>query len=154
MQVTRIKCWIIKLLKTLCFCTSPLEINQWNVHCFTPVVSLGYNYLPLPLTSASGMQVLNWDWYGSKTTPRNYFFSWERDIPGELRQYNGCWCPGPLRRQDINSHAISKFRGMIESANVFQCLLENTRLSSLCMSKYKVLTIIAHVLRTTTNEIE
>ena len=40
MQVIIIKWWIIKLLKTLCFCTSSLEINQWNVHCFwrTPVI--------------------------------------------------------------------------------------------------------------------
>ena len=37
MQVIIIKCWIIKLLKTLCFCTRAMEINQWNVHCFTPV---------------------------------------------------------------------------------------------------------------------
>ena len=29
--------WNIKLLKTLCFCTRSLEINQWNVHRFTPV---------------------------------------------------------------------------------------------------------------------
>ena len=35
MQV--IECWIIKLLKTLCFCTGSLEINQWHVHYFTPV---------------------------------------------------------------------------------------------------------------------
>ena len=32
MQVIIIKWWIIKLLKTLCFCTSSFEINQWNVH--------------------------------------------------------------------------------------------------------------------------
>ena len=38
MQVNIIKWWIIKLLKTLCFCTSSLEINQWNVHFFTPVI--------------------------------------------------------------------------------------------------------------------
>ena len=24
----------------------------------------------------------------------------------ELGQYHGCWCPGSLRRQDINSHDI------------------------------------------------
>ena len=39
MEVIMIKCWIIKLLKTLCFCTTLLEINQWNVQCFTPVLS-------------------------------------------------------------------------------------------------------------------
>ena len=39
MQVIIIKCRIIKLLKTLCFCTSSQEINQWNVHCFAPVYS-------------------------------------------------------------------------------------------------------------------
>ena len=38
MQVIIIEWWIIKLLKTLCFCTSSLEINRWNVHCFTPVL--------------------------------------------------------------------------------------------------------------------
>ena len=38
MQANIIRWWIIKLLKTLCFCTSSLEINQWNVHCFTPVL--------------------------------------------------------------------------------------------------------------------
>ena len=32
-----IKWWIIKLWKTVYFCTSSLEINHWNVHCFTPV---------------------------------------------------------------------------------------------------------------------
>ena len=39
MQAIMIKWWIIKLLKTLCSCTSSLEIkiNQWNVHCFTLV---------------------------------------------------------------------------------------------------------------------
>ena len=37
MQVIIIKCWINKLLKTLCFCTNSLEINHWNIHCFTPV---------------------------------------------------------------------------------------------------------------------
>ena len=37
MQVITIKWWIIKLLKTLCFCTSSLEVDQWNVHCFTLV---------------------------------------------------------------------------------------------------------------------
>ena len=35
MQVIIIKFWMIKLSKTLCFCTGSLEINQWNVHCFT-----------------------------------------------------------------------------------------------------------------------
>ena len=43
MQVIIIKCCIFKLLKTLCFCTSSLEINQWNVHCFTPVHLISYN---------------------------------------------------------------------------------------------------------------
>ena len=38
MQVIIIKWLIIKLLKTPCFCTSSLEINQWNVHCLTPVL--------------------------------------------------------------------------------------------------------------------
>ena len=42
MQVILIKQWIIKLLKTLYFCTSSLEINHWNVHCFTPVVMGGF----------------------------------------------------------------------------------------------------------------
>ena len=37
MQRIKIKWWIIKLLKTLCFSTCSLEIIQWNVHCFTPV---------------------------------------------------------------------------------------------------------------------
>ena len=36
MQVIITNCWIIKLLKTF-FCTSSQKINQWNVHCFTPV---------------------------------------------------------------------------------------------------------------------
>ena len=40
MQVIIIKWWIIKLLKTLYFCTSSLETNQWNVHCFSPVVNV------------------------------------------------------------------------------------------------------------------
>ena len=37
MQVITIKWWIVKLLKSLCFCTSSPEINQWNVYCFTPL---------------------------------------------------------------------------------------------------------------------
>ena len=40
LHVIIIKWWIIKLLKTLSYCTSSLEINQRNVHCFTPVVQL------------------------------------------------------------------------------------------------------------------
>ena len=40
MQVIIIEWRIIKQLKTLCFCTSSLEINQRNVHCFTPVKGL------------------------------------------------------------------------------------------------------------------
>ena len=36
MQVIIIIWWVIKLLKTY-FCSSWLETNQWNVHCFTPV---------------------------------------------------------------------------------------------------------------------
>ena len=40
MQVITIICWIIKLVKTLCFCTSSLEINQWNLHCFIPVIRI------------------------------------------------------------------------------------------------------------------
>ena len=42
MQVILIKQWIIKLLKTLYFCTSSLEINHWNVHCLTTVVMGGF----------------------------------------------------------------------------------------------------------------
>ena len=38
MQVIIIKWWIIKVLKTLYFCINSLETNQWNVHCFTPVI--------------------------------------------------------------------------------------------------------------------
>ena len=30
---------MIKLFKTISFCAISLEINQWNVHCFTPVFS-------------------------------------------------------------------------------------------------------------------
>ena len=29
-----------------------------------------------------------------------------RDIPGDIGQCYGCWCPGSLRRQDNNSHNI------------------------------------------------
>ena len=33
------------------------------------------------------------------------FWRW-LNIPGELSQYHGCWCPGSLRRQVISSHDI------------------------------------------------
>ena len=39
MQVVIIKWWIIKLLKTLYFCTNSPENSHCNVHCFTPVFS-------------------------------------------------------------------------------------------------------------------
>ena len=29
-----------------------------------------------------------------------------RNIPGELGQYHGCWCPGSLCCQAINSHGV------------------------------------------------
>ena len=38
MQVIMIEWWITKQLKTLCFYTRSLEINQWNVHRFTHVI--------------------------------------------------------------------------------------------------------------------
>ena len=36
---------MIKLLKTLCFCASSLEINEWNVHSFSPVELAGSVYM-------------------------------------------------------------------------------------------------------------
>ena len=35
------------------------------------------------------------------------FWCWDRNIPGELEQSHGCWCPGSLHHQDINSHDIN-----------------------------------------------
>ena len=40
MQANKIKWWITKLFKTLRICASSLEINQWNVHYFIPVVNV------------------------------------------------------------------------------------------------------------------
>ena len=37
MHVIIIKLWRIKLFKIISFCAISLEINQWNVHCLTPV---------------------------------------------------------------------------------------------------------------------
>ena len=37
MHVIIMKWWMIKLFKTQSFCAISLEINQWNIHCFTPV---------------------------------------------------------------------------------------------------------------------
>ena len=37
---------------------------------------------------------------------RKCFRYWSLNIPGNSDQYHGCWCPGSLRRQDINSHHI------------------------------------------------
>ena len=47
MQVIIIKWWIIKPLKTLCFCTSSQEIDQWNVHCSTPVTESHWNHITI-----------------------------------------------------------------------------------------------------------
>ena len=33
----KIKWWLRELFKTISVCAIPLEINQWNIHCFTPV---------------------------------------------------------------------------------------------------------------------
>ena len=37
MHVIIIKWWMTKLYNTIYFCAISLEINQWNVHCTTPV---------------------------------------------------------------------------------------------------------------------
>ena len=34
------------------------------------------------------------------------FWRWDWNIPGEIGQYHGYWCPGSLRRQIISSHGI------------------------------------------------
>ena len=31
------------------------------------------------------------------------FWCWNGDIPGELDQHHGCWCPGPMRHQVVSS---------------------------------------------------
>ena len=31
---------------------------------------------------------------------------WNRNIPGELGHYHGCWCPGDPSRQGISNHGI------------------------------------------------
>ena len=63
MQIIIIKCWIIKLLKTLCFCTSPLEINQWNVHCFTPVMPNALTIWAIRARHLLSHVVEHWLWW-------------------------------------------------------------------------------------------
>ena len=41
---------MIKLLKTISFCAISLEINQWNLHCFTPVLGRKHDMM----TSSKG----------------------------------------------------------------------------------------------------
>ena len=53
MQVIIIKCWIIKLLTILCFCTSLLEINQWNVHCITPLIMCPWAHISILLIAGT-----------------------------------------------------------------------------------------------------
>ena len=36
----------------------------------------------------------------------NKLFCWDRNIPGKLGQYIGCWCPGSFHRHVISSHNI------------------------------------------------
>ena len=36
------------------------------------------------------------------------FRDWNRNIPGKLDQYNGCWCPGSLYHQVINGHGFDE----------------------------------------------
>ena len=40
MHVIIIQWWLIKPRKTISFCAISLEINHWNVHCFTPVSTI------------------------------------------------------------------------------------------------------------------
>ena len=39
----------------------------------------------------------------------------DRNIPGELGRYHGCWCLGSLRRRDISSHGIGSLSGSLYS---------------------------------------
>ena len=57
MQVVIMKWWIIKLLKTLCFCTSSLQIKQWNVHCFTPVIFKTTNKTNIEMETSSPTEI-------------------------------------------------------------------------------------------------
>ena len=52
------------------------------------------------------------DTIGRRRT-RQPCWCWNRNIPCELGQYHGCWCPGSFRYQGINSHSIYYVRKQV-----------------------------------------
>ena len=76
------KWWMINLFKTISFCAISLEINQWNVHCFTPVYPADF---PVTLIIIPSRYVLL-DYTGiTHPYPRSPHFPCGENVDGSIR---------------------------------------------------------------------